>query len=52
MLGKSIGFLKILKEAAGIAPVPFLKGAIGTALVLLEMSQVNFNVKSLQWPRS
>lgn len=39
ILGKSIGFLKILKEAAGIAPVPFLRGAIGTALVLLEMSQ-------------
>ena len=51
-LGKSIGFLKILNEAAGIAPVPFLKGVIGTALVLLQMSQVSFAVKSLQCLRT
>jgi hypothetical protein len=50
ILGKSIGFLKILKEAAEIAPVPFLKGTIGTALALLEMSQVSFTVNSLRWP--
>jgi hypothetical protein len=34
--------LKILKEAAELAPVPFLKGAIGTTLALLETARVGF----------
>jgi hypothetical protein len=41
VLGKFIGMFKILKEAAEIAPVPFLKGAIGTALVLLQTARVS-----------
>jgi hypothetical protein len=43
MLGASIGVMKICKEAAQIAPVPFLKGAVGTTLVLLETTRVRFN---------
>lgn len=39
-LGSTIGVLNILKEAAGIAPVPFLKGAISTVLILLETVRV------------
>jgi len=40
-LGNFIGLFKILKEAAEIAPVPFLKGAIGTTLVLLQTARVS-----------
>jgi len=36
-----VDILKVLKEASGMAPVPFLKGALGTALVLFETAQVH-----------
>jgi hypothetical protein len=44
ILGGSIAILRVLKEAAGIAPVPFLKGAISTALTLAEAAHVRFAV--------
>ena len=40
ILSGTIGILRILKEAADIAPVPFLKGTIGTVLILLESAKV------------
>jgi hypothetical protein len=33
-------FLTVLKEPAALAPIPFLQGAISTALVLVQAAQV------------
>jgi hypothetical protein len=38
---------KILKEAAELTPVPFLKGAIGTALILLQTARVSLQSRCL-----
>jgi hypothetical protein len=51
MLGKFIRTFKILKEAAEIALIPFLKGAISAALVLLQTAHVGFAITVVQGPR-
>ena len=40
ILSGTIGILRVLKEAASIAPVPFLNGTISTVLVLLDAANV------------
>jgi hypothetical protein len=48
MLGKAVGMFMILKEAAEIAPVPFLKGAISTTLVLLQTARVSCAIAAFE----